>query len=86
MIVTVVSGTNPTFDPVIEESADGATGWQAAGRQKATLTDATGPDSDGTGMYRLLFETTLPYIRLNNALGGTTPSFTYQAWVQPLNL
>lgn len=68
VIVTAVSGTNPTMDIRIEESEDGGTNWHTVydfGRITAA------------GIYRGPF---LPVsgnrVRYVQTIGGTTPSFT----------
>ena len=66
--VTVVSGTNPTFDFSIEESDDSGTNWYKV---------YDFPRITATGLYRSphlpLFGNRLRYVQ---TIGGTSPSFT----------
>ena len=66
--VTVVSGTNPTLDVVIQESDDSGTNWYDVYHF---------PRITATGMYR---SPILPLqgnrVRYVQTVGGTTPSFT----------
>lgn len=66
--VTVVSGTNPTLDVVVQESDDAGTNWVDVYHF---------PRITATGMYRspplLLLGNRLRYVQ---TLTGTTPSFT----------
>lgn len=58
-----VSGTNPTLDVVIQESANGTTGWATI----ATFTQITAADSVQNQKIRK----SKPYIRHVATLGGT---------------
>jgi hypothetical protein len=65
--VTAVSGTSPTLDVIIEESADGNL-W-------TTLASFTQKTVVGTEVIRV----TNPFhnkLRVKHTVGGTTPSFT----------
>lgn len=68
---TAASGTGPTLDASLEESADGAA-WTAVPGSSITQLTAAG--------NRLAAATiTKNYVRVTSAVGGTTPSFTYSA-------
>jgi hypothetical protein len=68
VIVTAVSGTNPTLDVVVQESDDSGTNW---------FDTYHFPRITATGQYRSPF---IPMIgnrvRYVRTVGGTTPSFT----------
>ena len=69
VIVTAASGTSPTLDPKVQHSDD-----------NSTFTDlAAGAQLTATGEVFIPFETSKRYVRLVATIGGTTPSFTYQA-------
>ena len=66
--VTVVSGTNPTFDAAIQESADGGTNWFDVYHF---------PRITATGVYTTpIMSFSGNRYRLAQTIGGTTPSFT----------
>lgn len=66
--VGVVSGTNPTWDGVIQESADNSTGWTTIG----TFTQVTA----STNLQTIQCQRTKRYIRYVGTIGGTsTPTF-----------
>lgn len=68
--VTTVSGTTPTLDSVIQDSADGSTGWATI----MTFTQATAATSE----RKTITGTVRQYIRESHTIGGTaTPTFTY---------
>ena len=69
VIVTVVTGTNPTMDVGVEESMDNGTNWvRIYDFQRITATGAyTSP------VIRSQFGTRFRYVQ---TIGGTTPSFT----------
>jgi len=70
--IGVASGTNPTWDGKIQDSADGSTGW--ADVTGATFTQATAStNSQSIGVDTRLARR---YIRYVGTLGGTsTPTF-----------
>ncbi len=70
-IVGTVSGTTPTLDGKIQDSADGSTGW--ADVTGATFTQATA--SDDVQSIGLDTRAVKRYIRYVGTIGGTTPSF-----------
>lgn len=70
--VGVVSGTTPTLDGKIQQSADGSTDWLDI--TGATFTQVTASDS-----YQSIgvdLRKTRGYIRYVGTIAGTTPSFT----------
>lgn len=70
--VSAASGTTPTLDVVIEDSADGAT-W---------TTLATFAQKTGTGAETVRITNPChPNIRARWTIGGTTPSFTFDVKV-----
>ncbi len=75
--ITAVSGTSPTLAVGLSVSDDGVN-WE-------DLTDVfTGLNT--TGVRTTLVSTVYPasYIRLRFTVGGTSPSFTFQARVKPI--
>lgn len=82
--VTAVSGTTPTLDITLQCSDD-ATTWfdfPSTGQHGATLaqiTDATGPNGDGTGGYMQCYSNIGKYVRIDYDVEGTNPSFTLTA-------
>jgi len=76
--VGTVSGTTPTLDGKIQESADGSTGW--ADITGATFTQVTA--SNSTQKIRLNglgVGSRKRYIRFVGTIAGTTPSFALAA-------
>lgn len=70
--VGVVSGTTPTLDGKIQQSADGSSDWQDI--SGATFTQVTATDS-----YQSIgvdLRKTRGYIRYVGTIAGTTPNFT----------
>jgi hypothetical protein len=68
IIVTAVSGTNPTLDLVVQESDDSGTNW---------FDTYHFPRITATGQYRSpLIPLTGNRVRYVRTVGGTTPSFT----------
>ena len=67
----VVSGTTPTLDGKIQDSADGSTGW--ADVSGATFTQVTA----STNFQKITVDLngTKRYLRYVGTIGGTTPSF-----------
>ena len=66
---TVVTGTTPTLDVVIEDTVDGGTTWNTIG----TFTQLTAAG-------RQVINVTSPFtdsVRARWTIGGTTPSFTF---------
>lgn len=75
LFVTAVSGTNPTMDVVVQESADNGTTWYDIYHFPRVI--ATLP----TPIYSPPIPTTLgTRIRYVRTIGGTTPSFTNAVW------
>jgi hypothetical protein len=72
--VTAASGTTPTLDLTVEWSMDGVNFGAAQTPEAFTqITAAT--------VRRLLqFPVRAPFFRLVWTVGGTTPSFTFDAW------
>jgi len=69
--VGTVSGTTPTLDGKIQDSADGSTGW--ADVTGATWTQVTASDADQAIVVNV--DSTKQYIRYVGTIAGTTPSF-----------
>ncbi len=68
------TGTTPTLDGKIQDSADGSTGW--ADVSGATFTQVT----DGADATETIFVDTdgvKAYIRFVGTIAGTTPSFAF---------
>lgn len=70
---TAASGTTPTLDASLEESADGSS-WTAVTGSGITQLTAAG-NRLATGLV------TKNYVRVTVTIGGTTPSFTCSASV-----
>ncbi len=66
------TGTSPTLDAVIQDSADGSTGWATVAG--ATFTQVAGAASLQTLVFD--FDACRGFIRVSETVGGTTPSFT----------
>ncbi|MCX4752897.1 hypothetical protein [Kitasatospora purpeofusca] len=73
---TAASGTTPTLDVALEESADGASWTAVTGSAAAQLTAA--------GNRVAFAAVTKNYVRVAATIGGTTPSFTFSAAVHVL--
>lgn len=74
---TAASGTSPTLNVSLEESADG-TSWAAVPNSGVTQLTAAGT--------ALAFSApTKSYVRVTATVAGTTPSFTFRAvtWILP---
>ncbi|MER6198019.1 hypothetical protein ABT234_11725 [Streptomyces sp. NPDC001586] len=69
--VSAASGTTPTLDAVLEESADGSSWSTVTGSGITQLTAAGNRISGGA--------VTKNYVRAALTIGGTTPSFTCSA-------
>lgn len=71
----VVSGTNPTLDTKIQESANGSSGWTDVVSFPQVTASMAGL-SGGTGPNRVGVVTTKDYLRRVHTVGGTgSPSF-----------
>lgn len=67
--VTAVSGTTPTLDVTLEQSANGSTGWATVAGSALTQMTAAG--------NRIGFAVpSQPYVRVKATIGGTTPTIT----------
>lgn len=73
--VGTVSGTTPTLDGKIQDSADGSTGW--ADVTGATFTQVTASDSQQA--IGLDTRACKRYVRYVGTIAGTTPSFNVAA-------
>jgi hypothetical protein len=71
--VTAVSGTTPSLTVVVEESANGSTGWAT----KASFTARTTTGSQIIALPRLNHA----FLRATWTISGTTPSFTFSVQV-----
>ncbi len=67
--VTAVSGTTPTLNIKLQDSADGVTYYDIPG---ATFTAVT-----ATGQQRIVVTNPGIYLQAVQTIAGTTPSFTY---------
>ncbi len=72
--VGAVSGTTPTLDVKIQESADGSTGW--ADVSGATFTQVTASNNSQILRVEGLGTSRKRYLRAVETIAGTTPSFT----------
>lgn len=88
--VGAVTGTSPTLDVKIQESADGSTGW--ADVSGATLTQVTASNNSQILRVEGLGTNRKRYLRGVATIGGTTPSFTFaleallgRAYKEPVN-
>lgn len=67
------TGTTPTLDVKIQDSADGSTGWaDIAGAAFTQVTNAASQQKIGVDL-----DSCRGYIRAVATIGGTTPSFTF---------
>lgn len=86
-IVTVTAGTradgDETYNFKLQQSADGSTGWEDIGVNKAVTVDST---TFTTGTYMCKGFATKRYQRLVLTAAGTTPSITYAAWLRPCGM
>jgi hypothetical protein len=88
--VGAVSGTNPTLNVKIQESADGSTGWtDVAG---AVFTQVTAANNSQIIRVEGLGTSRQRYLRAVATLGGTSPNFTFavefllgRAYKEPVN-
>lgn len=70
------SGTNPTLDVKLQDSADGSTGWaDIAGAAFAQVTNA----SPSAQIVKFSASNARRFVRVVATIGGTTPSFTCAA-------
>lgn len=72
--VGAVSGTSPTLDVKIQESADGSTGW--ADVSGATFTQVTAANNSQIIRVEGLGTSRKRYLRAVATIAGTSPSFT----------
>lgn len=71
---SVGTGTTPTLDVKVQDSADGSTGW--ADLSGATFTQVTDA-ADSTEAITIDTDTAKAYIRIVGTIAGTTPSFSF---------
>lgn len=69
--VGAVSGTSPTLDVAIEESADGSTGWTNV----ASFTQVTASNNSQVKRVDGLGTSRKRYLRAVATIAGTSPSF-----------
>ena len=67
-----VTGTSPTLDVTIQESADGSTGWTVAATFPQRTTSDVVADQIGTGPNRVGVAFTKDYARASRTIGGTS--------------
>lgn len=67
--VTAATGTTPTLDITVEQSANGTSGWAAI--TGAALAQVTAAGNRVGFVYP-----TQPYVRVVATIGGTTPAIT----------
>lgn len=73
LTTTAGTGTTPTLDLTIEDSADGSTGWATVTNGTfAQVTDA----ADYSGVLWVEVDAQKKYLRATATIAGTTPSFT----------
>lgn len=74
---TAATGTTPTLDASLEESADGASWSAVPGSAVAQVTAA--------GNRVAYAAVTKNYVRVTTTVAGTTPSVTFRAavWIRP---
>lgn len=70
-----LTSTDETYSFVLQESADGSTGWAAIGAAAA---------SAAVGASLAKGFVTQRFVRLSMTAAGTTPSITYSAHLSPL--
>lgn len=70
---SAASGTTPTLDASLEESADNST-WTAVAGSSITQLTAAGNRIANANVVK-------NYVRVTVTIGGTTPSFTFSAVV-----
>lgn len=70
VVVTAASGTSPTLDLTIEESADGSNALDSVKLKQITA----------AGVYRVTAKFPGAYRRYKSVFGGTNPSFTYSIY------
>lgn len=68
LVITAASGTTPTLDIAVQSSPDGTT-WTTVASFAQQTTTAT---------VHKLFGPIDRFVRCNNVVAGTTPSFTFQ--------
>ena len=73
--VTAVSGTDPTLDVKVQTDSSSSFGSPSVGGGCDQIDDA--------GCFLLGVYCEEEYIRLNGTIGGTSPSFTIEAWAIP---
>lgn len=72
---SIGTGTTPTLDVKVQDSADGSTGW--ADLSGATFTQVT-DSADSTESITIDTDTAKAYIRIVGTIGGTaTPTFSF---------
>jgi hypothetical protein len=74
-ILTVGTITTGTIDAVIEDSADGATGWATVPGCTFTQIADAGSDTTVCGTLKVNTGTVKQYVRLAVTKGGTTASY-----------
>lgn len=94
--VTVSSGTNPTLDVKVQDSADGSTGWAdytpsvVFSNNLSGVTTAAFPQVTTTGINKLDVDLSAAkrYIRFAQTVGGTQPSMIVaaSAWLTQYDL
>jgi hypothetical protein len=73
LLITAASGTTPTLDGKIQESADNSA-WNDL---------VVFPQQTAAAEISRTFSTRKRYVRFVATIGGTTPSFTYEVDVVP---
>lgn len=75
-VSTTVSGTSPTFTPVVQHSDDNTTFTALASANPVSLTAA--------GIAEVRFSTPKRYVRAVATIAGTSPSFVWYAEIGPM--
>ncbi len=73
VVVSEVTGTTPTLDLTVQESADDST----------FVDNVKFPQITGVGTHFRQVTTEHDYLRIDRDAGGTTPSFTYTCGIVP---
>lgn len=74
LMSSIGTGTTPTLDVKLQDSADGSTGWaDIAGATFTQVTDA----ADAIEAIGVTIDSAARYIRGVGTIAGTTPSFSF---------
>jgi len=83
IFVSAVAGTSPTLDIDVEVGETAATADNPVATLIEPITDANGPNADGTGVYKIVFQTEMSHVRLGYTVTGSAgQSFTIIAGIE----